>query len=107
MTNPAENGAVSAEEVVAAVLRIFTREQIRDLSPMPFQNFVGMVTRRLEKDEPPPTDDELEGLRELAFEHLWHSAFDGLRPHRTAGMDNDTADLSATSRGPKSETPSC
>lgn len=107
MTNPTENGAVSTEEVVAAVLRIFTREQIRDLSPMPFQNFVGMVTRRLEKDGPPPTDDELDGLHELAFEHLWHSAFEGLRPHRAAGMDNDTTGLSTSADHPKAELPSC
>ena len=76
-----ENRKPSADEVVAAVLRIFTRDQIRDLSPMPFRGFVAMVARRLAKAGPPPTDDELEGLRELAFEHLWHSAFENLSPH--------------------------
>ena len=75
-----ENREPSTEEVVAAVLRIFTRDQIRDLSPIPFRGFVAMVARRLAKAGPPPTDDELEGLRELAFEHLWHSAFENHRP---------------------------
>lgn len=73
------------EEVVAAVLRIFTREEIQDLSPTPFRSFVAMVARRLAKAGPPPTDDELDGLRELAFEHLWHSAFDSHKPRNRSG----------------------
>ena len=75
----------STEEVVAAVLRIFTREEMQDLSPTPFRSFVAMVARRLAKAGPPPTDDELEGLRELAFEHLWHSAFDSHEPRNRSG----------------------
>lgn len=80
MSVNAEIREPSTEEVVAAVLRIFTRDQIRDLSPIPFRGFVAMVARRLAKAGPPPTDDELEGLRELAFEHLWHPAFESHTP---------------------------
>jgi hypothetical protein len=107
MNNTTEEKLVSAEEIKAAALRIFTHDEIQNLSRIPFRGFLILIEKRLRKDGPPPTDDELDGLRELAFEHLWHSAFDGLRPHRAAGMDNDTTGLSTSVDHSKSELPSC
>lgn len=72
----------SCQEITDAVFAVFDPEVVETLSPNPFRHFVGMVRRRLEKPGPPPTFDELVGLKELAFDHLWHSAFDVYAPRR-------------------------
>jgi hypothetical protein len=37
-----------------------------------------MIERRLNQDGPPPTKAELEGIKELVLEHLWHPALSAL-----------------------------
>jgi len=38
----------------------------------PRVHFFSMIGRRLDKPGPPPTVEELQGIKELATEHLWH-----------------------------------
>lgn len=76
MIDPTQVRVATSVEITEAVLKIFTPEQIRAASSMPMRNFIYMVKRRLQKAGPPPTVDELDGLRELAFEHLWTGALD-------------------------------
>lgn len=85
MTNTTEEKVVSAEEIKAAALRIFTHDEIKNLSRIPFRSFLILIEKRLREDGPQPTDDELDGLRELAFEHLWHSTFDRHTQSRSQG----------------------
>lgn len=76
MDNQIQNRIATSSNLTEAVFKIFTPDDIRVASPMPMRNFIYMVRRRLEKAQPPPTVDELDGLRELAFEHLWAGALD-------------------------------
>jgi hypothetical protein len=62
MTNTTEEKVVSAEEIKAAALRIFTLDEIQNLSRIPLRGFLILIEKRLRKDGPPPTDDELDGL---------------------------------------------
>lgn len=64
----------SPEDISATALKVFSREEFAALSPQQGNSFLGMVARRLEKDGPPPTQDELQGLRELVEQDLWHPA---------------------------------
>ena len=76
MFDPTQVRVATSAEITEAVFKIFTPDQIRAASPMPMRNFIYMVRRRLQKAGPPPTVDELDGLRELAFEHLWAGTLD-------------------------------
>ena len=55
-------------------LRIFSAEQLRQMDRIPRQNFLHLLEKRLLREGPPPTDAELEGIAELAIDHLWHPA---------------------------------
>ena len=37
-----------------------------------------LIEERLNRDGPPPTKAELEGIKELVLEHLWHPALSAL-----------------------------
>jgi len=107
MADVTETPIPTQADIQDAVLKIFYRHEISALPERPFRDFVFMVSRRLAKDGPPPTSDELEGLKELAFDELWHPAFNRLRPYYEANVDDNTTAVSATPRDPKSEPPSC
>ena len=69
------------EEIVKAIseaaMKVFTREEFLNTPKPAALHFLGMVERRLKDDGPPPTLAELEGLKELATEYLWHPALGG------------------------------
>lgn len=71
---------MSEEELSAAVvenaLRVFTREEIPFLPRRPFHDFLALIALRLDRNAAVPTLDELDGLREMAFEQLSCAAFD-------------------------------
>lgn len=72
---------VTADEIIQAALKVFTREELQQLSRPVLLTIGTMIGKRLaDKSQPYPTIDELEGIRELATEHLWHVAFDMLSP---------------------------
>lgn len=78
MSDKLQPREVSIVEVVENALRIMSWDDLNSISAIPQRNLLAMIRRRLQKDGPPPTDDELEGIKELALEHLWHSAFERL-----------------------------
>lgn len=67
---------VSSDDISKAVLKVFSREEISALPQRQLEDFAVMVQMRLEKAGPPPTVDELQGLKELALEHLSHPALE-------------------------------
>jgi hypothetical protein len=73
MTAP-EGKTVDVETLRHHALRIFTLEQLQAMDRIPRKNFVFLREKRLLRDGRPPTDAELEGIAELAIDHLWHPA---------------------------------
>lgn len=68
---------VTAEEIIVAALKVFSREELQQLSRPVLLTIGTMIGKRLaDTTRAYPTIDELEGIRELATEHLWHAAFD-------------------------------
>lgn len=65
---------VSSADISKAVLKVFSKEEISALPEMQLENFAVLVQMRLEKAGQPPSVSELEGLKELALEHLSHPA---------------------------------
>jgi hypothetical protein len=69
---------VSPKDIYEAALQVFLPGE---LSKMPRQQSISialMIERRLNQDGPPPTKAELEGIKELVLEHLWHPALSAL-----------------------------
>lgn len=54
--------------------RVLSADQILALDDVALGNFVYLLERRLREEGPPPNYEELEGIAELALEHLWHLA---------------------------------
>lgn len=54
-----------------AALEVFTREEINQLDRPAILSLARLLRDRLTKAGPPPTRDELEGIRELLTEHLF------------------------------------
>jgi hypothetical protein len=73
-----DNEPVSSSAICEAALKVFSRAEIAKLTKMQLSNFVYMVEMRLKEPGPPPTVDELEGLKEILLEHLSHPALDKL-----------------------------
>lgn len=59
-------------------LKVFSPEEFRNTPTQPRRAFLGMLERRLKEDKPPPALEELQGLKEMATEHLWHPALSQL-----------------------------
>lgn len=89
--------AVTKQDIIDAMLAVSTRDELEALSPIERRNFASVVLRRLRKAGPSPTLDELQGLKELALEHLWCQAFN------TLGAKTDAKDAFEQA---KSRTPS-
>lgn len=62
--------------IVDAALQVFTREELRQMSGPSLRSLGHLISKRLDKPGPPPTHDELLGIRELVTEWLWHPALD-------------------------------
>jgi len=70
---PTERVPVTKDDIVEAALKVCTREELRSMSKPTLLSLGTLLGRRLEK-LPPPTVDELIGIKELVTEHLWHPA---------------------------------
>jgi hypothetical protein len=70
---------VSPDDISATALKVFSRDELIQMPRQQRLSLMGMIGRRLKKDGPPPTQDELLGIRELVEEHLWHPALGQLQ----------------------------
>ncbi len=70
-------------DLVAALrhhaLRLFTLEELQAMDQIARRNFLVLLEKRLSTDGPPPTLEELQGIAELALDHLWHPALGRVR----------------------------
>jgi hypothetical protein len=65
---------VSSTDISKAALKVCSREELEQMSRPQRMNLMSLIATRLEKAGPPPSVSELEGLKELALEHLSHPA---------------------------------
>jgi len=70
MTNGA-TARIPSVLVGDAALEVFTREEINQLDRPAMLSLAHLLRNRLSQAGPPPTHDELEGIRELLTEHLF------------------------------------
>ena len=70
---PASSNAISE-----AVLRVCSREELNQMDKVSLSNLGHLIGHRLDRPGPPPTQDELQGIKELVTEHLWHPALSRL-----------------------------
>ena len=70
---PASSNAISE-----AALKVCSREELTQMDKVSLSNLGHLIARRLDKPGPPPTQDELVGIKELVTDHLWHPAFNQL-----------------------------
>lgn len=66
---------VSTADIIAAALKVFTAGELSSMPDPQRRSLANLIAKRLEQSGPPPTVEELEGIRELAEVHLWHPAF--------------------------------
>lgn len=83
---------VSSQDITAAARQVCSLDELQQMSRIQLGNLGTVIARRLAKDGPPPTVDELQGLKELALEHLWHPAMDAVSTPRTPPSQPDTSD---------------
>ncbi len=75
-TNPVDSDTnTQSPTIEQAVLKVYTREEIRNLSKITLKNLLILVERRL-KENPNPTVAELQGIRELVEDYLTHPAIE-------------------------------
>ena len=65
---------ITSEDVSQAVHKVFSPTEICELPYQMRLSLVEMVRRRLEEPGNPPTLAELQGIKLLVTEHLWHPA---------------------------------
>lgn len=70
------NDKTTTADLIDAALKVFTREELQSMSKVSRTNLGILIERRLKEDGPPPTVAELEGIRMLVEDYLWHPAFD-------------------------------
>ena len=70
---PASSSAISA-----AALKVCSREELIQMPKPQRSSLMHLIARRLDEPGPPPTLAELEGIKELVTDHLWHPALNQL-----------------------------
>ena len=73
--NPVDSDNSIPNPISQAVLKVYTREELRNLSRVTLTNLLILVDRRL-KENPNPTLAELQGIRELVEDYLTHPAIE-------------------------------
>jgi hypothetical protein len=63
----------SPQAIYEMALKVCTKEELTRLPENSLLSLGGMIGRRLDKAGPPPTVDELEGIKEMQAD-LWHPA---------------------------------
>ncbi len=61
--------------ITQAVLKVYSRAELQNLSKVTLTNLLILVERRL-KENPNPTVMELQGIRELVEDYLTHPAIE-------------------------------
>jgi hypothetical protein len=69
-----DKAKITSEDISQAVQKVFSPTEICELPYQMRLSLVGMVRRRLEEPGNPPTLAELQGIKLLVTEHLWHPA---------------------------------
>lgn len=78
---PPERVPVSKDDIVESALKVCKHEELQSLSRPTLGSFLHLVEERLSR-LPPPTVDELVGIKELVLEHLWHPTVNRLEPKK-------------------------
>ena len=60
--------------ITEAALKVCSREELQQMPEIALLNLGYLIDKRLKEDGPPPSVDELQGIKELATEDLWHPA---------------------------------
>ena len=71
---------VSSTDISKAALKVCSRAELEQMSRVSRMNLGSLIATRLEKAGPPPSVSELEGLKELALDHLSHPALERFKP---------------------------
>ena len=64
----------SQNPVTEAALKVCSREELQQMPEIALRNLGFLIDKRLREDGPPPSVEELQGIKELATEDLWHPA---------------------------------
>jgi hypothetical protein len=65
---------IEFNQIIAQALKVITVDELKALQVQPRATFFGMVHRRLMQPGRAPIVEELEGIRELVTEVMWHPA---------------------------------
>lgn len=68
-----QTAKVSSSDISAAALKIFSAEELESM-PKPSLSSLGTLLARRLAQQPEPTLEELQGIKELVEEHLSHPA---------------------------------
>ena len=90
----------SLNAISAAALQVCSREELVQMPRPQRSSLMHLIAKRLDR-LPPPTQDALQGIKELVLEHLWHPALAALSP---ASQTSPTMS-SATSASPQPTDP--
>jgi len=73
--SPVDSDNSIPNPITQAVLKVYTEQELRNLSKITRTNLAILVERRL-KENPNPTIAELQGIRELVEDYLTHPAIE-------------------------------
>jgi len=70
---------ISSTAIVEAALKVSSREELTQMSEPQRMSLMHLIAKRLDR-QPPPTQAELQGIKELVVDHLSHPALAALSP---------------------------
>lgn len=82
----------SPEDILAAAQQVFSMEDLQQMVKPQLSLLMDMIAKRLDKDKPAPTLAELQGIKELATEHLWNPAFSDLYRDQNSDPSKEKVD---------------
>lgn len=68
---------VSPNAISEAALQVCSREELTQMPKQLRLGLMHLISQRLNR-QPPPTQAELQGIKELVLEHAWHPALGSL-----------------------------
>ena len=78
-----QTGEASPIDIYETALRVASQEELQEMPEQVLLTFMGAIERRLNKAGE-PTDAELQGLKEMVTEDMWHPALS-----RLSGVSQD------------------
>jgi hypothetical protein len=98
--------AKSPNAISEAALKVFSREELQAMSKPSRLSLGRLIEQRLMR-LPPPTVDELQGIKELVLEHLSHPALAALsKPLPSSPTTSSPTSASPQTTEPPSDVPS-